>query len=160
MSLSESPEIPLNPEQEAAVLHEGGPLLVLAPAGSGKTRVVIERLIALIDRSGVGGEGFFVATFTRKAAGELSERITRRIPGARLPWVGTFHSLSARLLRRFSGPAGLSPDFTIFDAGDQKALVREIMRRHRISDEDVNPQDVLRQIGRWKNARQGPGPDL
>lgn len=160
MSLSESPEIPLNPEQEAAVLHEGGPLLVLAPAGSGKTRVVIERLIALIDRSGVGGEGFFVATFTRKAAGELSERITRRIPGARLPWVGTFHSLSARLLRRFSGPAGLSPDFTIFDAGDQKALVREIMRRHRISDEDVNPQDVLRQIGRWKNARQGPGPGL
>lgn len=160
MSESESPEIPLNPEQEAAVLHEGGPLLVLAPAGSGKTRVVIERLIALIDRSGLGGEGFFVATFTRKAAGELTERITRRLPGARLPWVGTFHSLSARLLRRFSGTAGLSPDFTIFDAGDQKALVREIMKRHRISDEDVNPQDVLRQIGRWKNARQGPGPDL
>ena len=160
MNGSDTRDIPLNPEQEAAVLHEGGPLLVLAPAGSGKTRVVIERLLTLIDRSGKGGEHFFVATFTRKAAGELVERISRKIPGARLPWVGTFHSLSARLLRKYASQAGLSPDFTIFDSGDQKALVREIMKRHRITEDDLNPQDALRQIGRWKNARQKPGPDL
>ncbi len=144
----------------AAIHHDGGPLLVLAPAGSGKTRVVIDRLLALISRTGEGGERFFVATFTRKAAGELADRIAKKLPGTNLPWVGTFHSLSARLLRRFSEKAGISPDFTIFDAGDQKVLVREIMKRHRIAEEDMNPQDVLRQIGRWKNARQHPGPDL
>ena len=160
MNASDSRDIPLNPEQEAAVFHEGGPLLVLAPAGSGKTRVVIERLLTLVDRSGKGGEHFFVATFTRKAAGELVDRISKKIPGARLPWVGTFHSLSARLLRKYAGQAGLSSDFTIFDSGDQKALVREIMKRHRITEDDLNPQDVLRQIGRWKNARQKPGAEL
>ena len=160
MNASDSRDIPLNPEQEAAVFHEGGPLLVLAPAGSGKTRVVIERLLTLVDRSGKGGEHFFVATFTRKAAGELVDRISKKIPGARLPWVGTFHSLSARLLRKYAGQAGLSSDFTIFDSGDQKALVRELMKRHRITEDDLNPQDVLRQIGRWKNARQKPGAEL
>ena len=155
-----SEEIPLNPEQEAAVRHEGGPLLVLAPAGSGKTRVVIERLLFLIAQSGRGGESFFVATFTRKAARELVARIALRLPGARLPFVGTFHSLSARLLRRFASAAGLPADFTVSDSGDQKTLVREIMRRHKVSEEDLSIQDVLRQISRWKNARQRPDPEL
>ena len=150
----------LNPEQRLAVIHEEGPLLVLAPAGSGKTRVVIERLLFLIERSGRGGESFFVATFTRKAARELVERISHRLPDARLPYVGTFHSLSARLLRRLADRAGLPPDFTVSDAGDQKALVREIMRRHKVSEEDVPPQEILRQISQWKNARQPPGPEL
>jgi len=152
--------IPLNPEQKVAVNHEGGPLLVLAPAGSGKTRVVIERLLALITRSGEGGERFFVATFTRKAAGELLERISRHLPEARLPWVGTFHSLSARLLRQFATEAGLAPDFTIFDGSDQRALVRDLMKRHNIDDGDLNPLDVIRQIGRWKNGGRAPGPEL
>jgi DNA helicase-2/ATP-dependent DNA helicase PcrA len=150
----------LNPEQRAAVNHEGGPLLVLAPAGSGKTRVVIERLLHLISRSGESGERFFVATFTRKAAGELVERISRQLPETRLPWVGTFHSLSARLLRQFAVEADLSPGFTIFDGGDQRALVRELMKRQNIPETDLNPQDVIRQIGRWKNAGKVPGPDL
>ncbi len=150
----------LNPEQKMAVIHEGGPLLVLAPAGSGKTRVVIERLLFLIERSGRGGESFFVATFTRKAARELVERISHRLPEARLPYVGTFHSLSARLLRRLAIRADLPPDFTVSDSGDQRALVREIMRRHKVSEEDVPPQEILRQISRWKNARQPPGTQL
>ena len=150
----------LNPEQKTAVTHMEGPLLVLAPAGSGKTRVVIERLLFLIERSGRGGESFFVATFTRKAARELVERISYRLPEARLPYVGTFHSLSARLLRRLADRAGLPADFTVSDAGDQKMLVREIMRRHKVSEEDVPPQEILRQISRWKNARQPPGPQL
>lgn len=157
---SDPASVPLNPEQMAAVLHEGGPLLVLAPAGSGKTRVVIERLLGLISRSGETGDRFFVATFTRKAAGELVERISRHLPEARFPWVGTFHSLSARLLRQFAGEAGLPPGFTIFDGSDQKALVRDLMKRHSISDDDLNPQDVVKQIGRWKNAGMRPGPDL
>ncbi len=160
MNPAPSGQIPLNPEQEAAVRHEGGPLLVLAPAGSGKTRVVIERLLFLIGQSGLGGESFFVATFTRKAARELVGRIAMRLPGARLPFVGTFHSLSARLLRRFAENAGLPADFTVSDSGDQKTLVREIMRAHKVSEEDLSAQDILRQISRWKNARQRPEPEL
>src|SRR4249919_2753035 len=117
----------LNPEQREAVLHVRGPLLVLAGAGSGKTRVITHRLAHLV-AGGVDPRAIAAVTFTNKAASEMRERAERLLGVAPLAsFVGTFHSWSLRLLRRRAREAGLPPRFAIADSADQLALVKEAM---------------------------------
>lgn len=132
----------LDPDQQKAVSHVGGPLLVVAGAGSGKTRTIVARIARLI-REGVAPEEIVGITFTNRAADEMRDRVSAllrisnpRKPGNRsgLPWVGTFHSFGAGLLRRFGARIGLSPGFTIFDARDQFDLVRQILKQQNIDE--------------------------
>jgi DNA helicase-2/ATP-dependent DNA helicase PcrA len=118
----------LNPAQREAVEHVSGPLLALAGAGSGKTRVLTMRIAALIERHGVPPERIFAVTFTNKAAAEMKERIGRllnRNPSGL--WIGTFHSLSSRLLRREAELLGFTRQFTIYDEDDNLGLIKRMM---------------------------------
>src|SRR5204862_2509406 len=114
----------LNDAQRAAVEHRGGPLLVLAGAGSGKTRVLTARIAHLIQARGVRADRIFAVTFTNKAAEEMRGRVATRL-GAdpRGLWIGTFHSLSARLLRREAPLLGFSPNFSFYDWDDSGQLL-------------------------------------
>ena len=142
----------LNAEQREAVLHEKGPLLVLAGAGSGKTRVITQRLARLVE-SGVDPRAILAVTFTNKAAEEMRERVRLLIGGAALPgFVGTFHSWSLRLLRRYATAAKLPPRFSIADAADQLALVKEAMAELQLSDQVLPPGAVRSRISHAKNA--------
>src|SRR5689334_22652226 len=115
----------LTPAQRQAVNHVEGPLLVLAGAGSGKTRVITRRVANLM-RQGVPGENILALTFTNKAAGEMRQRISALVPDARV-WVGTFHSLCARLLRTYAPLVGIDRSFTIYDQGDRLRAVKQVM---------------------------------
>ncbi|MBI4508946.1 MAG: UvrD-helicase domain-containing protein [Deltaproteobacteria bacterium] len=141
----------LNLEQRAAVLHGDGPILVLAGAGSGKTRVITHRIARLID-DGASPRELLAVTFTNKAAGEMRERLIQLV-GDRAweMWIGTFHSTCARLLRQHAEHAGLSRDFTIFDDDDQKRVVTQLLKELNVSDR-ITPRGVLARIDRAKNA--------
>ena len=142
----------LNPEQREAVLHEKGPLLVLAGAGSGKTRVITHRLAHLVSR-GVDARTIAAVTFTNKAAGEMRERAQRLLGGRPLvSFVGTFHSWSLRFLRRRAREANLPPRFSIADTSDQLVLVREAMAELSISEQMLPPNSVRGRISHAKNA--------
>ena len=147
----------LNPEQRAAVEHVHGPLLVLAGAGSGKTRVLVSRIAHLIDAQGVPPERIFAVTFTNKAAGEMKHRVgrlLRRDPAGL--WIGTFHSLSARLLRREADLLGFTRQFTIYDEDDREALVRRLLERLGHPTKTFTPRAVASVISAAKNRMQGP----
>src|SRR5262252_1096316 len=129
----------LNPEQRQAVLHEKGPLLVLAGAGSGKTRVITHRLARLIE-AGADPRTVVAVTFTNKAAEEMRQRARALLKVERLAsFVGTFHSWSLRFLRRHAAGAQLPPRFSIADAADQLALVKEAMGDLSISEQLLSP---------------------
>jgi DNA helicase II / ATP-dependent DNA helicase PcrA len=142
----------LNPEQKTAVLYEKGPLLVLAGAGSGKTRVITHRLARLVE-TGADPRTIVAVTFTNKAADEMRER-ARRLLGGRplLSFVGTFHSWALRFLRRHAAAAGLPPQFAIADSADQLALVKEAMEELGVSEQMLTPGAVRAQISHAKNA--------
>ena len=147
----------LNPAQREAVEHVHGPLLVLAGAGSGKTRVLTARIAALIDQHGVPPARIFAVTFTNKAAGEMKERIGRllqRDPSGL--WIGTFHSLSARLLRREAELIGFTRQFTIYDEDDQLSLIRRIMEQRGHSTKLAPPRAVQSLISSAKNRMTPP----
>jgi DNA helicase-2/ATP-dependent DNA helicase PcrA len=147
----------LNPAQREAVEHVHGPLLVLAGAGSGKTRVLTMRIAALIDRHGVPPERIFAVTFTNKAAGEMKQRIGRllkRDPSGL--WIGTFHSLSARLLRREAELLGFTRQFTIYDEDDQISLIRRLMEQQGHSTKLFPPRVVQSLISGVKNRMVRP----
>jgi DNA helicase-2/ATP-dependent DNA helicase PcrA len=145
----------LNPEQREAVLHDRGPLLVLAGAGSGKTRVITHRLARLVE-SGVDPRTIVAVTFTNKAAAEMRDRAERLVGGrARLAFIGTFHSWALRLLRRHAAAAGIPPRFSIADAADQLAVVKEAMAELQISDQVLPPNAVRGRISQAKNALVG-----
>ncbi len=146
----------LNPEQAAAVSHPGGPLLVLAGAGSGKTRVLTRRLAWLVAH-GVPQEGIVALTFTNKAAGEMKERVADLLGTARpRSFVGTFHAFGVRLLRRFPAEAGLSRSFVVFDADDQLALVKQAMKAANVTDRAFTPRSFQSRISHAKNAGLDP----
>ncbi len=151
--MTDSPSLAgLNPEQREAVLHEKGPLLVLAGAGSGKTRVITHRLARLVE-TGVDPRTILAVTFTNKAAGEMRERVRRILGGsALLSFVGTFHSWALRFLRRNSAAAKLPPRFSIADASDQLALIKEAMEELSISDQLLAPGAVRARISQAKNG--------
>lgn len=169
MSLSSFADTELNASQRAAIEHQGGPLLILAGAGSGKTRVIAYRVTELL-RRGVDSERIMAVTFTNKAAGELRERVEalgvryglfssdpydgihtgQRARG--LPrWLGTFHSIGARLLRRLADRAGLPPDFVILDEDDTLRVCKEICQEERIDETAMPPRALRSFIDRAKN---------
>jgi DNA helicase-2/ATP-dependent DNA helicase PcrA len=149
----------LNPAQRAAVEHRGSPLLVLAGAGTGKTRVITHRVAQLMDE-GVEPWRMLAVTFTNKAAGEMRERIVS-LCGDRHPvrelWVGTFHSICARILRRHGDAVGLSPRFSIYDPGDQATVMTQVLKDIKAPDKLYTPRGVLGWLDKAKN--QGWGPD-
>ena len=149
---------PLNDAQREAVLHGDGPLLVLAGAGSGKTRVIVHRIAHVIRERGVAPWHVLAVTFTNKAAGEMRERLGELLgaEGADA-WVQTFHAFGARFLRREAVLAGLPPTFAIYDDDDQKRLVKRILADMGITDDGrLGPREVLSRIDRWKNLGHSP----
>jgi DNA helicase-2/ATP-dependent DNA helicase PcrA len=146
----------LNPAQREAVLHPGGPLLILAGAGSGKTRVITFRIAELL-RRGVWPDRILAVTFTNKAAGEMRERIEKLTGGrARGMWVGTFHATCARLLRMYAEKVGLGRDFVIFDDNDQRTLVSRVLKDLGVADRFATPRAMLSAIDGAKNRGEGP----
>jgi DNA helicase-2/ATP-dependent DNA helicase PcrA len=149
----------LNPEQRAAVVHRGGPLLVLAGAGSGKTRVIVHRIAYLVSQ-GVPAWSILAVTFTNKAAGEMRDRLARLLgspeaagPGIRSDvWVSTFHSAGASILRREAEAVGLTRSFTIYDDDDQLALAKRILRESNREADASAARDLLSAIDRMKNG--------
>ena len=150
----------LNPAQREAVLHVDGPLLVLAGAGSGKTKVLTTRIARLIAHHGVDPARILAVTFTNKAAGEMRERIARILdhePAGM--WMGTFHSVGARLLRMHAAEVGRTPSFTIYDQDDTLAVIKRVMERHRISPKEVAPslvQNLDRKSTRLNSSHRMP----
>ena len=142
----------LNPQQQEAVSHVSGPLLVLAGAGSGKTRVIAHRVAFLVRECGVAPHQILAITFTRKAAGEMRHRIELLVgAGVAGMWVGTFHSVCARMLRQRGDPQGRGRDFVIYDEDDQRSLVKRLMREIEVSDREFPPARVLERISRLKS---------
>lgn len=146
----------LNPEQREAVLHSGGPLLIFAGAGSGKTRVITVRIARLIGQ-GTPPPRILAVTFTNKSAKEMRERVENLIgAGAKGMWIGTFHSLCARILRIDGHGIGLDPNFVIYDDGDQMSLMREVFKKMNIDDKSIQPRAVLNEISTAKEKLLTP----
>ncbi|MFC1641835.1 ATP-dependent helicase [Myxococcota bacterium] len=149
----------LNPAQLAAVCVRSGPLLVLAGAGTGKTRVITHRIAALI-KNGVRAQRILAVTFTNKAAREMRERAVRLLGSharrAKPPEISTFHSLCVRILRRHAGLLGYPKEFAIYDRGDQESVVRSALRELRVGPDGLAPGELLSRIGHWKNRGFGP----
>src|SRR5438093_3037038 len=147
----------LNPEQREAVLHVSGPLLILAGAGLGKTRVITSRVAYLVGNGHAEPEEVLAVTFTNKAADEMRTRVESLLGSdcSRM-WVSTFHSLCARLLRREAPAIGLSRDFVIYDAADQLAVVKQALKALHIDDSFVQPRAALSRISHAKNRMEGP----
>ena len=143
----------LNDAQREAVLHVDGPLLVLAGAGSGKTRVLTTRIARLIDVHGVDPGAILAVTFTNKAAGEMRERIERMLGRSTTGmWVGTFHAIGARMLRLAPHLVGRTPAFTIYDQDDSLGVIKRLMERHGVSPKQYAPRSVQGAISDAKNA--------
>ena len=159
----------LNPQQREAVETTEGPLLILAGAGSGKTRVITYRIAHLIESLGVMPESILAMTFTNKAAAEMGERVDKLVGGLSVakPLISTFHSFCVRVLRRDiealrvpstkgASPIGLTKQFVIYDEADQQQLVKSVMRRLGIDDKQVTPRSVLAHISWAKNHMLDP----
>ncbi len=153
----------LNPEQRAAVETTEGPLLILAGAGSGKTRVITSRIAWLIESKGVAPDSILAMTFTNKAAAEMAERVERLLGNTRVakPLISTFHSLCVRILRRDIealkvGGQGLTRSFAIFDESDQQGIVKQVMRRMGLDTKQLTPRTVLGRISWAKNHMVDP----
>src|SRR3982074_342630 len=147
----------LNPEQREAVLHINGPLLILAGAGSGKTRVITSRIAYLVGDGHASPHEILAVTFTNKASEEMRARVEALLGSdcSRM-WVSTFHSLCARLLRREAPAIGLSRDFVIYDSADQLSVVKQGLKELHIDDSYVQPRAALSRISHAKNRMEGP----
>lgn len=144
----------LNGNQRRAVIHTDGPILILAGAGSGKTRVLTYKVAYLIKEKHINPENILMVTFTNKAAGGMKERISKLLGTTNknsLPFAGTFHSLCAKILRREGTYIGLSPNFFIYDEQDQMDAVKDVMKDIDISVKNIHPQAVLHMISGAKN---------
>src|SRR6476619_2765696 len=147
----------LNPEQRQAVLHTHGPLLILAGAGSGKTRVITSRIAYLVGDGHAKPNEVLAVTFTNKAAEEMRQRVSALAgDDCSAMWVSTFHSLCARLLRREAPAIGLSRDFVIYDSSDQLTVVKQALRALQIDDSFIQPRAALSRISQAKNRMEGP----
>lgn len=147
----------LNPEQQRAVEHGGGPLLILAGAGSGKTRVLVSRVAHLIERGIAHPSEILAVTFTNKAAGEMRRRLEQMLSFAVHDlWVGTFHATCLRVLRQHSEHVGLGPDFVVYDEDDQLSLIKQTLELLGISDKAIPPKRALERISRAKDSCLSP----
>lgn len=142
----------LNPEQLEAVTHEGSPLLILAGAGSGKTRVITHRISWLVQRKGVDPGRILAITFTNKAANEMKERVSQQIGlAARAVWVGTFHAMMLRILRQHADYLDYDKSFSILDTDDQKRVIKDSMQKAGISDKSNPIRQIQQEISKAKN---------
>jgi DNA helicase II / ATP-dependent DNA helicase PcrA len=147
----------LNPEQQAAVRQTDGPLLILAGAGSGKTRVIAHRIAYLVSQGLSEPDRILAVTFTNKAAEEMRSRVEALLGvDCRQMWVSTFHALCARLLRREAPHIGLSRDFVIYDSTDQLTVVKQALKSLGIDDGVTQPRAALSRISHAKNRMEGP----
>ena len=147
----------LNDEQREAVLHDEGPLLILAGAGSGKTRVITYRIAYLIRVRGIWPSNILAITFTNKAANEMRERINTLIGDtSRNMWVGTFHSMFARILRRHAELLDYTPTYSILDSDDQLKVIKECVKEMELNDKLFAPRLVQTIISKAKNDMQSP----
>ena len=143
----------LNKEQKEAVLNTEGPNLIVAGAGSGKTRVLTTRLAYIINEKKAWSNQILCVTFTNKAAKEMQNRVMSYVSGTSnaVPWLGTFHSISVKFLRRHAEALGFKSNFTILDTDDQKKLIRKIIKAEDLDAKKFSPQLIMYHIDRWKN---------
>ncbi|MBR5578645.1 MAG: UvrD-helicase domain-containing protein [Lachnospiraceae bacterium] len=147
----------LNTEQKEAVFHTEGPLLILAGAGSGKTRVITHRIAYLVEEIGIKPWNILAITFTNKAAGEMKERVQDIVGyGAEQIWVSTFHSTCVRILRRYIDILGYDTNFTIYDSDDQKNVMKEVLKRLEIDPKRLKEKTVLAAISKAKDSLVSP----
>ena len=150
----------LNENQQKAVLNTDGPMIILAGAGSGKTRVLTYKVLYLVAEKNVSADDILMVTFTNKAATEMKERIRKyfteySIPLSPQPFVSTFHSLCAKILRIEGKHLGLSNRYGIYDDSDQVDAIKEAMRNLMVSPKDFKPTSVLATISQAKNESMG-----
>jgi len=147
------PKFDLNQKQKEAVSHLEGPLLVVAGAGSGKTRVIVEKIGHLVNE-GMNAFNILAITFTNKAANEMRERVAaNNVDGV---WVCTFHSMCVRILRKEASHLGLSEQFSIFDTDDQKTIIRSVLKERELDPADWKPAELLSRISNCKSANIPP----
>jgi DNA helicase-2/ATP-dependent DNA helicase PcrA len=149
--------LPLNHAQSEAVAHDSGPMLVLAGAGSGKTRVLTARIARLVRECGVPPDRILAVTFTNKAATEMRDRVGRLLSAdPRGLWVGTFHAIGARMVRRYAARVGRTPGFTIYDPDDTESLIRRVMDEARISTKEFAPRAIAASVSDARNRLMPP----
>ena len=143
----------LNNEQKEAVSYLNGPLLVVAGAGSGKTKVLTSRIAHIIKSKKAYPNQILSVTFTNKAAQEMQNRVSKMLKkeAIGIPWLGTFHSVSAKLLRKHASAVGLNSNFSIIDQDDQIRLIKNICKSENIDIKELSPNYVLSSINGWKN---------
>ena len=148
----------LNKPQKEAVIHLDGPLLIVAGAGSGKTRVLTTRIANIIHQKKAFPNQILAVTFTNKAAKEMQLRVSKILGSAAtgLSWLGTFHSICAKLLRKHASAVNLNSNFTIIDTDDQIRLIKNICKAENIDIKYLAPRYVLAIIDRWKNKGYYP----
>src|SRR5581483_2238546 len=147
----------LNPAQREAVEHGDGPLLVLAGAGSGKTRVLTARIARLITEGAAQPDQILAVTFTNKAAREMRDRVGRLLGhDPRGMWIGTFHSIGARIVRAHAATVGRTPSFTIYDEDDTRGVVRRLMDRLGVSTKAWSPRLIAATVSEARNALVTP----
>lgn len=147
----------LNKEQKEAVFCTEGPLLILAGAGSGKTRVLTHRIAYMIDEKGVAPWNILAITFTKKAASEMRDRVNSLLgAGGESVWVSTFHSMCSRILRRYISLLGYDTSFVIYDTDDQKTLIKNILKRKEIDSKVFKERMFMSRISKAKNEMIGP----
>jgi DNA helicase-2/ATP-dependent DNA helicase PcrA len=143
---------PLNPAQKAAVEHPGGPLLIIAGAGSGKTRVITQRITRLIEQGNLPST-IFAVTFTNKAAAEMAERLEHQVGKvAHDVWISTFHALGAEIVRREAKHVAAGEKFVVYDAADTLGVVKEILRDLKLANKNLDASAILARISHAKNA--------
>ena len=149
----------LNENQKEATLYIEGPLLIVAGAGSGKTRVLTSRIAHIIKQHKAFPNQILAVTFTNKAAKEMQIRVSKllRKEATGLPWLGTFHSISAKLLRKHADAVGLKSNFSIIDQTDQERLIKNICKAENVDTKKISPKYILTVINKWKN--EGLYPD-
>ena len=143
----------LNEKQKEATLCIEGPLLIVAGAGSGKTRVLTSRIAHIIKTHKAFPNQILAVTFTNKAAKEMQIRVSKllRKEATELPWLGTFHSISAKLLRKHADAVGLKSNFSIIDQTDQERLIKNICKAENVDTKKISPKYILAVIDKWKN---------
>ena len=148
----------MNKEQKEAVLHLEGPLLIVAGAGSGKTKVLTTRIAHIINEKKAFPNQILAVTFTNKAAKEMQIRVSKILGSSAvgLSWLGTFHSICAKLLRKHASAVNLNSNFTIIDTDDQIRLIKNICKAENVDVKKLAPKYILAIIDRWKNKGYYP----